>query len=170
MDKNALRSLSYGLYIVSSVKDGRFNGQIANTVFQITSEPVTVAISIHNDNLTNEYIRKSGCFSVSILSIEADFKFIGTFGFKSGRNIDKLTGIRFLQRSTGAPVILDNTVAWLELEVIDTKDIGTHTLFIGQLVDAEIINEAIQPMTYDYYHKVIKGKSPKKAPTYIPQS
>ena len=89
MDPNALHSISYGMYIVSSVKDARPNGQIANTVFQITSEPATIAISINKKNLTHEYIEASSLFSVSVLEEATPLPFIGKFGFKSGKTEDK---------------------------------------------------------------------------------
>ncbi|MGD9141914.1 MAG: flavin reductase family protein, partial [bacterium] len=89
MDITAFHMVSYGIYVVSSMKDGRPNGQIANTVFQITPDPPTVAVSINKLNLTWEYIKESGVFTVSVLSTETPMSFIGTFGFKSGRDIDK---------------------------------------------------------------------------------
>lgn len=166
MDKSALYKLSYGMYIVSSAKDGKFNGQIANTAFQITSEPQTVAVSINKSNLTNEYIENSGKFSLSVLNTNADLRFIGRFGFKSGRDIDKFAEVEYKLLGSGVPAITENTSAWLEFEVINKVDCGTHNVFIGLLKDAAVLNDS-EPMTYDYYHKVIKGRSPKTAPTYI---
>lgn len=166
MELNALRSLGYGMYIVSSCKDNHCNGQIANTVFQITSDPVVIGISVNKENLTHEYIQSSGIFSLSVLNTDADFKFIGLFGFRSGRDINKFEQISFEQCDSGAPVVLDNTCAWLECKVVNTVDCGTHTLFLGELSNCKVLND-VEPMTYSYYHKVIKGKSPKTAPTYI---
>jgi ferric-chelate reductase [NAD(P)H] len=167
MELNALRNISYGLYIISSVKDGKFNGQAANAVLQVTSEPPVVVISINKNNLTHEFIETSKCFSVSVLNTDADFKFIGGFGFKSGRDVDKFEGINYKVGITGAPIVLDRSSAWLEFEVTGSMDVGTHTLFMGKLVDSEVLNDK-ESMTYAYYHKVVKGKSPKAAPTYIP--
>jgi ferric-chelate reductase [NAD(P)H] len=166
METIALNKLSYGLYIVSSVDGGKYNGQIANSVFQVTSEPASVVASINKCNLTHDYIIASGCFSLSVLSIEADFKFISGFGFKSGRNIDKFYGINYKTGITGAPIVLEKSAAWLEFEINGRVDAGSHILFIGRLVDAGLLS-AVEPMTYDYYHKVIKGKAPKSAPTFI---
>jgi len=166
MDLNALRSVSYGLYIISSVKEGKLNGQAANAVLQVTSEPAAVVISINKNNLTHDYITASRCFSISVLNVEADFKFIGGFGFKSGRDVDKFQGINYKLGVTGAPIVLDKSSAWLEFEVTGSTDMGTHTLFAGKLVDAGVLSD-VEPMTYSYYHKVVKGKSPKAAPTYI---
>ncbi|OQX53802.1 MAG: High molecular weight rubredoxin [Candidatus Cloacimonas sp. 4484_209] len=166
MDKNVLHKISYGLYIVSSKSEGRSNGQIANTVFQISSDPPVIAISINKQNLTHEFIDSSKVFTVSILSEETPMQFIGRFGFKSGRDIDKFDGINYRTGKTGAPIVTDYTVGYIEAEVIKIIDAETHTIFLGKIIEAEILNTA-NPMTYDYYHKVKKGKAPKTAPTYI---
>jgi len=166
MELKTLFKISYGLYIVSSKKESKVNGQIANTVFQITSEPPTIAVSINKQNLTHEFIKESKVFTVSILSQDVPMNFIGQFGFKSGREFDKFKDVKYKIGITGAPVILDNTVGYIEAEVIDTKDVGTHTVFVGKITDAEIINDK-EPMTYAYYHEIKKGTAPKTAPTYI---
>ena len=166
MNKKALHKISYGLYVVSSEKDGKYNGQIANTVFQITSEPVMIAVSLNKQNLTHEYVSHSGKFSVSVLAQNTPLKFIGRFGFKSGRDIDKFDGVNYKKGVTGVPIVLDYAVAYLEAEVVSSIDVETHTIFIGKVVDADILLEE-PPMTYDYYHKVKRGTAPKTAPTYI---
>ena len=166
MDKNALRSLGYGLYIVSSRKDKLFNGQVANTVFQICAEPLTVAVSINKENLTWEYIKKSQAFTVSVLSEATPLTFIGKFGFKSGRDIDKFKDTPYRLGTTGIPIITENTTAYLEAKVISETDVFTHTVFIGEVVDAGVLSEAT-PMTYSYYHMVKQGKTPPKAATYL---
>lgn len=166
MNKLALYKISYGLYIITSRKDNKLNGQIANTVFQITSEPPTIAVSINKTNLTHEYIKESKVFTVSILSTEAPMKFIGTFGFKSGRDIDKFENVNYEIGENGAPIVHDYTMGFVETQVIDSIDVGTHTIFIGKVINCDITKEK-EPMTYDFYHKVVKGKAPKTAPTYI---
>lgn len=166
MNLLALRKINYGLYIVGSQNGNRINAQCANTVFQVTSEPVRIAICINKQNLTHEYIIKSGVFSVSVLSQEAPFEFIGRFGFRSGRDFDKFEGINYKTGKTGSPIVLDYTLAYMECKVVKSMDIGTHTLFVGELIDADILKEGT-PMTYDYYHRVVKGKEPKTAPTFI---
>lgn len=168
MKLEALWKLSYGMYVVSSIDGEELNGQIANTVFQITSEPPTIAVSINKGNLTHEFIKQSKVFSVSILSVEADMKLIGHFGFKSGRGFNKFENMNYKSGITGAPIVMENTIGCLEAEVTDSLDVGTHTVFIGKVVDAEILSN-LEPMTYAYYHKIKGGKSPKTAPTYIAQ-
>ena len=154
------------MFIVSSCKDKTPNGQIANTVFQITSEPVSVAISINKKNLTHEYIESSRRFSVSILEEAAPLVFIGKFGFKSGKQEDKFKGTNFKLLASGCPVVTDYSIAYLEAEVINQFDCGTHTLFLGGMKESVILKEG-KPMTYDYYHNVKKGTTPPKAPTFI---
>lgn len=166
MNIKALYKLSYGLYVVSSRKGGRTNGQIANTVFQITSEPPAIAVSINKNNLTHEFIRESRVLVASILSQDTPLSFIGRFGFKSGREIDKLDGINYKMGETRAPVVTDNTLAYLEARVTQELDAGTHTIFTGELVGADVIKEG-EPMTYAYYHQVKRGTTPKTAPSYI---
>ena len=166
MDRVALQQCSYGLYVVCAKKDGKFNGQIVNTVFQITSEPPTVSVSINKQNLTHEYIEAGKVFTVSILSQEAPMSFIGHFGFKSGREIEKLATVQYKVGVTGAPVVLENTLSYLECEVVGSMDVGTHTIYVGRIVDAAVLQQGT-PMTYEYYHKIKGGKSPKTAPTYV---
>ena len=166
MNLQALHKLNYGLYVVCSKKGSKINGQIANTMFQITSEPPTVAVSINRNNLTWEFIKASRVLTASVLCQKTPLEFIGRFGFKSGRGTDKFEGINYKTGETGAPVVLDNAVAYLEAKVIQEMDIGTHTLFIGEVVSAEIVSNEIC-MTYDYYHQIKGGKTPKTAATYI---
>ena len=165
MNPRALHNISYGLYIICSKNGEKINGQIANALFQVTSEPPTIAVSINKKNLTHEFIEKSKVFTVSVLSEKTPMKLIGTFGFKSGIDIEKFEGIKYKIGKAKVPIILDNTLACIEAKMINRIDVGTHTIFIGRVEDAEILTED-KPMTYEYYHKVKGGFSPKTAPTY----
>jgi len=169
MNTKALRSLSYGLYAVASQKKGKLNAQIANTVVQVTSEPPTISVCINKQNLTHEFITESKVFTASILSQDTPLSFIGHFGFKSGREVDKLKDINCKLGETKAPIILDHCLAYLEVRVIDQVDVGTHTIFIGELAGADVIREG-EPMTYAYYHQVKRGTTPKTAPSYIEET
>jgi len=165
MNEKTLHKISYGLYIICSKNEEKINGQIANALFQVTAEPATIAVSINKQNLTHEYIEKSNFFTVSILSESTPMGFIGNFGFKSGRDIDKFKDVRYNLGKVKVPIVLDNALACIEAKVIDKIDVGTHTIFIGRVEDADILSED-KPMTYEYYHKVKGGVSPKTAPTY----
>ena len=166
-DLESLFKLSYGMCIVSSKKDDKFNCCIVNTVFQLTPEPPMVAVSVNRECLTHEYITSSKVFTVSILSQEAPMSFIGRFGFRSGRDIDKFEQLNFRPGQTEVPIILDNTVAFLEAEVTQSIEIESHTLFIAKIVACETLDEDTEPMTYAYYRDIKHGRTPKTAATYI---
>jgi flavin reductase (DIM6/NTAB) family NADH-FMN oxidoreductase RutF/rubredoxin len=166
MNPKALHKISYGLYVISSFDGDKKNGQIANALIQVTSEPQNVAIALNKENLTHSMVEKSRAFSASVLSKNTPFPFIGRFGFKSGRDTDKFEGVNYKKGATGAPIVLDNSIAYLEARVISTLNAGTHTIFVGEVVDCDILSED-EPMTYEYYHTIKGGRSPKTAPTYI---
>ena len=166
MNLKALHKLRYGLYVVSSRKDDRFNGLIANGITQVSAVPANFVVSINKENLTYEFIKTSKVLSIAVLSKEAPLDFIGRFGFKSGRDIDKFEGINYKVGKTGAPIVLDNTLAYVEAKVINEADLGTHTIFIAQMVDTAISKEG-EPMTYDYYTNVLRGPTSKRAPIYF---
>ena len=167
VDRKAFRDLSYGLYIVTSFKGDRLNGQIVNTVIQVTSEPPRVAVIINKKNLTHEFIVKSKVFGVSVLEESAPMAFFGPFGFKSGRDFDKFDKVSFKRGSTGCPLITDHSLSVLEAEVIDRLDLGSHTIFIADVLSSEVLKPG-RPLTYQFYHEQLKGKSPKNAPTFEP--
>jgi len=166
MNTKAFQKIGYGVYIICSKADGRINGQIANTAFQVTSDPPTIAISINKLNLTHEFIKSSKVFSVSILAKTAPMTLIGQFGFKCGRDVNKFEGIHHKIGVTGAPIVLEQTVSYIEAKVVNEMDCGTHTIFLGEVVDGDVLADG-EPMTYAYYHEVKGGKSPKTAPTYV---
>ena len=166
MKEKTLHKISYGVYVVCSKFEGKENGQIVNTLFQVTAEPEVIAISVNKKNLTHEIIENSGVFSASIMLEETPMKFIGTFGFKSGRDMDKFEGVQYRYGKLDVPIVTEHSLAYLEARVINSVDLGSHTIFIGEVVDMEQLNEG-NPMTYNYYHNVKGGLSPKTAPTYI---
>lgn len=166
IDNTAFYKLSYGMYIISATCEGKKNAQIANTVFQITSDPQLLAVSINKQNLTHKYIQKGKIIGVSVLSEEAPMDLIGKLGFKSGRDGDKFEGTAYITGETGVPVVTDSIVSYFELEVEKEVDVLTHTIFIGKVVNAQVLQDKDQ-MTYKYYQDVKRGKSPKTAPTYI---
>lgn len=165
MNTNAFRQLSYGVYVVSAWDKGRATGCTANSAMQITAEPATIAISINHDNYTNQCIQECGKFAVSILGENSDPGIIGIFGFQSGKDINKFEQTEQTLKCE-MPVVAQ-ACAYLVCEVVDKMETSTHTVFLGKVLDADILKED-DAMTYAYYHKVIKGKSPKNAPTYLP--
>lgn len=164
MNKNAMRELSYGVYVISTYDNGRPTGCTANSVMQITSEPATLAVSINKDNYTHDCIKELGRFAVSVIGENSSPMTIGRFGFMSGKDVNKFDEVEYVTKGY-FPVAAD-AAAFMVCEVINTMDAGTHTVFLAKVVDADILKKDV-PMTYRYYHEVIKGKSPKNAPTYL---
>ena len=158
MDLKALYSISYGLYLITSKDGDQINGQIANTVFQISSDPPTIAVSINKQNLTNDFIKKSGLFAVSVLREETPISLIGQFGFKSGRDMNKFADVNYRTTPRGLPYLVDDALAAIEAKLIQDVDAGTHTIFIGEITAAEVLKQG-NPMTYAYYHQVKKGST-----------
>ncbi len=166
MNPKALYNISYGLYIITSKKGDMLNGQIANTAFQISNDPPTLAVSINKNNLTHEYIKACKFFAVSVIAQAAPLSLIGQFGFKSGRDVDKFEGVKNKLTQNGVPYVDDHTLSYIEAKVVYEFDAGTHTVFVGQITEAEVLGEGA-PMTYAYYQQVKKGGVPPSAPTYI---
>ena len=165
MNRAALHKIGYGMYIVTSGQNGKFNGQIANAVIQATSRPASVAICISKDNYTHELISASRKFVITILTEAAPMTFIGLFGFKSGRDIDKLKDVKTKPGVTGLPIIVDHSAGFIEAELAGQLDCGSHTIFLGNVLEADVLSGA-EPMTYLYYKNVKGGKAPKTAPTF----
>jgi flavin reductase (DIM6/NTAB) family NADH-FMN oxidoreductase RutF/rubredoxin len=163
IDIKAFWNITYGLYIVTCCCEEGLNGQISNTVMQITDQPPQITVCINKKELTHDYIIKSGHFGVSVLEQDTPMKLIGLFGFKSGRDIDKLSQVEYKAAPNGCPLVTRNAIAIFEAEVVETVDAGSHTLFIGKVNFSEVIKQA-EPLTYAYYHKVLKGKSPEFSP------
>ena len=163
MDKNILRKLSYGVYAVSTLDGERAVGCIANSIIQVTYD--TVAVSMNHDNFTHECMEKTGRFAISIFGEDIEMNTIAFLGFQSGRDRDKFTKIETI--NIDGLSVVKNSVGYLICELADKIDTETHTIFIGKITDGAVLDETKVPMTYDYYHKVKKGNSPKNAPTYL---
>ena len=161
-----LTSLSYGMFAIGTKGNKMPNACIVNTVMQITSSPLTIAVSINHCNYTNECIKKNGEFTVSVLSEDTSGAVIGALGFTSGRDGNKLENVKHKILREGMPVIQEDICCWFLCKVINSIETVTHTVFIAELKAG---SESIKgtPMTYKFYHEVIKGKAPKYAPTYI---
>lgn len=146
----ALSKVSYGLYIVSTVLDGKTNGQCANTVFQLTSSPLKVAVCLNNRNLTTEMIKKSGALSISVLG-QDNLSMVKVFGYQSGRTADKFADLKVVSGQNGCP-ILQESIAFLEAKVIlaESVNVGTHMLFVCEVTSGQVVADQAA-LTYDYY-------------------
>ncbi|MEW5801411.1 MAG: flavin reductase family protein [bacterium] len=166
LDLRVLKLLTYGLYVITSHFGDKLNGQICDAAAQVARQPVAIGISIHKSELTHEYIMHSHEFALSILDESTPMTFIGLFGFRSGRDIDKLSRVAFKKGITGCPLVTENSLAVMETRVTQQVDVGSHTLFIGEVINTQILKEG-RPLTYAFYQEHLKGKTPEKAPTYL---
>ena len=154
----ALYNLSYGLFILSARESDKDNGCIANTCFQVASDPTKLAISVQKGNLTREMIENTGVFNVSVLTENVPFETIRHFGMQSGRDVDKFESFSATKRSAnGLLYITENTNAMFSCKVVSQQDLGSHTLFIGEVTEAKVLGKA-PSCTYAHYHKAIKPK------------
>lgn len=169
MDNRAFFQLSYGVYIVSAASGDALNGCVINTACQVTSAPARLSVTVNKDNLTCQMIRESGAFAVHALTEGASLPFIGRFGFQSGRDIRKFAGLEVTLDANGCPCLLDSPEvgAVISCKSIDSVDVGTHILFVGEVTDAVVTGYA-PPMTYAHYHQVKKGVTPPKSSAYQP--
>lgn len=160
MDKSILRDITYGMYIVST----QDSACIINTLTQITSDNPIITISLNKNNYTNTKIKENKKFIVSILSEDINPNIISTFGFQSSKDTDKFKDFKYQEIDNIK--VLEEIIGYIKCEVLDIIDCDTHDIFIAKVTDTKKINNNT-PMTYKYYHEVIKGKAPKNAPTYI---
>ncbi len=167
MDFKALTKMQYGIYIISAASEGKASGQVANAVIQVTSDPVQFAACVSKKNFTCELIEKSGKFAMSAISQDAPFEFLGKFGFRSGRDVNKFENVEHITSASGIPVVTAYATAVYELDVVSKTDTGSHIIFIGKVTDMKVIDDTKETMTYEYYHKVKGGMTAKNAPTYV---
>lgn len=165
MDLKAFYSLSCGLYLVSAAQGEKAYGCVVNTVTQVTAEPAKLMVAIHKENATTAAVLESGYFEVVALCETAPMELIGTFGFRSSREVDKFAAFQTEKNAHGVPYVTQDVAAHFSCKVVDKLDVGTHMLIIGLVEDAQVLNQGA-PMTYAYYHKVKNGLTPPKASSY----
>lgn len=167
VDKKAFHNLSYGMFIITSkMPDGRLVGCIANTFQQVASDPVKVSVALNKDNVTAQAVEGSLEYGVSVLSNDATMELIGTFGFHNSLETDKFSDVEYSLDTLGLPWIEEACCANFSVKATEVIDVGSHFLFIGTIEEARTL-DAEAPLTYDYYHKVLRGKTPKKAASYL---
>ena len=165
VDLEALQTLSYGLYVVTSYNESRLNGAIINTAVQVAGQPCQLSVSLNKSSLTHDYISSSGSFGLAVLEQETPMPFIGIFGFHVGREFDKFAKVRQHIGITGCPLPDEHALALFEARVRTIVDCGSHSTFIADVVASRNVKPGI-PLTYAYYHEVKGGKTGKNAPTY----
>lgn len=166
MDKRALYKFSSGLYVVSAATDEERAGCVINTGLQLTGDPLQVQVVVNKQNHTEGVIERAGHFALTVISMDATMDFIGRFGFQTSATVDKFDGITAEQTVLGDWYTPECSCAMLACKVVQTLDVGTHMLFVGEVVDAAVLSGA-EPITYAYYHSTLKGKTPPKASSYV---
>lgn len=158
MDNQALYKLSYGLFVLTAKEGSKDNGCIINTAIQAASLPNQVSICVNKANYTHDMVMRTGEFTVSILSQNVSFELFKHFGFQSGRDVNKFDSFTSCKRgANGIFYITEGTNAYISVKVGKTEDLGSHTLFVGEITDMEVLSES-PSATYEYYFKNIKPK------------
>lgn len=155
MTKNPLSSISYGVYILSSKYEGKSGGCVINTCIQVANTPNRVAVAVMNSSNTRRLIKKSGKFCVAILDETATFEMISHFGYQSGKDVDKFANIASFNDSNGIPCILHNACASISCKVTECINLGSHTIFIGEVKEMLNLSKR-RPLTYAEYQARIK--------------
>lgn len=161
MDKKALYSLSYGVFMLGTRAGERKNGCITNTCIQVANSPTRVAISVLNSNYSCDLLKEGGVFSLSMLDQTATFETISHFGFQSGRDVDKLKDKGLPEDVNGVPYLKEQCCAVISCKVISMQDLGSHTLFVAEVVDGEVLSD-VPPLTYADYQSKVKPKPEQK--------
>lgn len=164
INNDVFKDISYGMYLVSTKSDKPY-GCIINTLIQLTSSNPLIAISLNKNNATNEEIKKSKKFAVSVLSEDTKQEVIKTFGYFTSRDINKFDRIKY-EEINNLPIVVEDISSYLICQVENIIDCKTHDLFIGRVESTNIVSNKT-PMTYKHYHEQRKGASPKNAPTFI---
>lgn len=155
MNKNAMYKLTYGLFVLTAKDGDKDNGCIVNTVSQVTTEPNRIVVAVNKQNYTHDMIVKTGTFNVSILTENSKFSTYKHWGFQSGRDVDKMETITYQRAENGVIYLTEETNAYICAKVVSMTDLGTHTLFLADVTDCEILSED-ESVTYSYYQKNIK--------------
>lgn len=163
MNTKALYNLTYGVYLLSAQEAGKDNGCIINTAVQVANHPARLSIAVIKGNLTHDMILHTGKFNLSTITTEAEFSLFQRFGMKSGREGDKFAGFSGVARSgNGLYYLTKWSNTFLSLRVVETYDLGSHTLVIGEVEDAEVLS-SVPACSYGYYQSSIKKRAPKPA-------
>ncbi len=158
MNTKAMYALSYGLFVVSTKVGDKDNGCITNTAIQVTSDPNQIALAVNCANYTNELMKQAGIFNISVINEEADFELFKRFGFQSGRDVDKYAGFAdYARTANGLTYITKGTNAFLSAKITKQVELGSHTLFIAEVTDMDVLNQ-VPSATYTYYQSNIKPK------------
>ncbi len=157
IEKEAMFKLTYGLFVITTTDGEKQNGCIVNTVSMLTDEPKRIVVYVNKANYTEELLRKTGVFNVSVLTESTPFDTFKQFGFQSGRTVDKFAGAAYPKAENGLYYLPKHTNAVLSAKVLDSFDYGTHTLFVAEVTEAKTLSDE-RSATYEYYQSNIKPK------------
>ncbi len=155
MNNAAMFKLTYGLFVLTAKDGDKDNGCIINTAMQVTAEPNRIIIVVNKQNYTHDMIMKTKEFNVSMIDTEADFELFKHFGFQSGRDVDKMSDVSFSRSKNGVAYLNEMVNGYISGKVISTTDLGSHTMFLADVVDGDVLSD-YESVTYSYYHKNIK--------------
>lgn len=161
IDPTAMHKLSYGLFVLSTSLNGKDNGCIINTAIQVTDTPKRLLFAVNKQNFTNEMLKESGVFALSVLTEETPFAVFEHFGFRSGRDADKFIGDP-LRCANGVAYVGGVSNAVFAGKIESYQDVGTHTVFIAEVEEAKVLS-SVPSVTYSYYFANIKPKPQPKA-------
>ncbi len=157
IEKQAMYKLTYGLFVLTTTDGEKQNGCIVNTVSMITDSPKRITVFVNKSNYSEELLRKTGVFNVSVLTEKTPFEVFKQFGFCSGRDTDKFAGKEYPKTENGLYYLPEYANAVLSAKVVDAYDYDTHTLFVAEVTEAKTLNED-KSVTYEYYQSHIKPK------------
>lgn len=157
MNTKVLHNLTCGLYMLASRSGSSRSGCIINTVMQVTSKPLRITITVNKSNYTHDLIAQSGTFTVSLLDQSAPFGLFQHFGFQSGRDTDKFKDLSVKEDGNGVPYLTWASCGYLSCKVVSSMDLGTHTQFLADVVDCDVLPGS-EPVSYAYYQERIKPK------------
>ena len=140
LDKKALYAITYGLFVLTAKEGEKDNGCIVNTVQMLTSDPTRVVVFVNKSNYTEQMISRTGVFNVSILQKNTPFALFKHFGFQSGKDVDKFAGRVYPRSENGLYYIYENANAFLSCKVVGEHDYGTHTLFVGEVLEGKVLS------------------------------
>ena len=164
MDKKALHTLTYGLFVLTAKEGDKDNGCIVNTVQMLTSDPTRVTVFVNKSNYTEGMISRTGEFNVSVLQRSTPFALFKNFGFASGKDTDKFAGRVYPRSSNGLYYIYENSNAYLSCKVVGKHDYGTHTIFVGEVVEAKRLSDE-GSLSYEQYLTEVKPQVKPAAAT-----
>ena len=169
IEKTAAFKLSYGLFVLTARDGEKDNGCIINTVQQVTDTPFKISVTVNKNNYTHDMIKKTGVFNVSVLTQSVPFSVFQHYGFKSGRDTDKIAGDSMPRSENGVVYLSSFSNALISGRIVDEVDCGTHTLFIAEVTEAQTLSDE-KSVTYQYYFDHIKPKpQPEKKKGYVCQ-